>query len=275
MGQLVDQRSGRSIVVAASHGVLRGPHAGLPTPDSIAAAFAQLGDADGIMVAPGMVADVEQHFVGRGRPGLVIEVDWKNTGRSVYNAPGANVVSASLATIEECAQAGAAGVMTFLYIGHDDVRLERDEIARNARLARECDRLGLACIIEPRAAQEQNDRAYANSAEVMQFYCRVAAEIGADLVKCVWPGQSEAFAAVTETCTAPVLLAGGPASDDDEGTFTLAHDAISAGAAGLMFGRRIYNGGRAGAVLAGLRAIVHDGASVEQALGVRDDSLVA
>ena len=58
------------------------------------------------------------------------------------------------------------------------------------------------------------DRDLANSAEVMQFYCRVAAEIGADLVKCVWPGTAEAFAKVTETCTAPVLLTGGRRRSD-------------------------------------------------------------
>ena len=273
MGRLLDPSRRGSLIVAASHGVLRGPFAGLPTPASISETFAGLSGADGIMVAPGMLAATEDYFVGRDAPALVIEVDWKNSGRSVYNPPGSNVVSASLATVEECAAAGAVAIMTFLYIGHDDVRLERDEIARNARLARECDRVGLGCIIEPRSAQEQVDRELANSAEVMQFYCRVAAEIGADLVKCVWPGSAEVFAKVTETTTAPVVLAGGPAPEQPEPTFQLAFDAMKAGAAGLMFGRRVYGAGQAAAMISGLRRIVHDGDGVAAATAAYSGSL--
>jgi len=273
LGQLMAPSRGGSLIVAASHGVLRGPLPGLSTSTSISETFAGLTGADGVMVAPGMLAATEGFFVGRDAPALVIEVDWKNSGRSVYNPPGSSVVSASLATIEECAAAGAVAVMTFLYIGHDDVCLERDEIARNARLARECDRLGIVCIIEPRSAQEQVDRDLANSAEVMQFYCRVAAEIGADLVKCVWPGTAEAFAKVTETCTAPVLLAGGPAPERPEGTFQLAFDAMGAGAAGLMFGRRVYAAGHAAAMISGLRRIVHDGGDVGAAQAAYRDAL--
>ena len=273
LGQLMVPTRGGSLIVAASHGVLRGPLPGLSTPHSISGTFAGLAGADGVMVAPGMLAATEDYFVGRDAPALVIEVDWKNSGRSVYNPPGSSVVSASLATVEECAAAGAVAVMTFLYMGHDDVRLERDEIARNARLARECDRLGLVCIIEPRSAQEQVDRDLANSTEVVQFYCRVAAEIGADFVKCVWPGTAEAFARVTETCTAPVLLAGGPAPEQPEGTFQLAYDAMEAGAAGLMFGRRVYAAGHAAAMISGLRRIVHDRCDATAALSAYRDTL--
>lgn len=270
LGRLVRPESGRAVVVAASHGVNSGPPAGLRTADEIRSVFATLRGADGVMVTPGMIPLVEDTFTGRDRPGLILHLDWKNHARGLYT-PGADGrsegVLAQLSDLESVAAAGVDAVMTYLYVGQRDARLERAEVERNARIARDCERLGLGLIIEPRSALEGDDPG-ALSAKVMSMYCRISADIGADLVKALWPGSAEAFAEVTESCYVPVLLAGGKGGDDPLDTVSLAHQAITAGAGGAMFGRRVFRADRPEQVLSALHAVVHDGVSVDQAMSL-------
>ena len=268
LGRLLDPRTGRAVVVAASHGVMSGPPAGLATRGDIARVFARLDAADGVMVSPGMLPLVEDFFVGRGRPALVLHLDWKNHGRRIY-PPGADGrgegVLAQLATLEEVAAAGVDAVMTYLYIGQRDTRLERAEIERNARIVRDAARVGVAVVIEPRSALEPEGPAALGS-DVLSLYCRISADIGADLVKVVWNGSVEAFQPVVEGCFAPILVAGGPGGEDPASTLRLAADSVAAGAAGVMFGRRVFRAERPADVLAGLCAVVHDGVAPDAAL---------
>ncbi|MEV6793180.1 hypothetical protein AB0M87_14490 [Streptomyces sp. NPDC051320] len=267
LGRLVRPASGRAVVVAASHAVTSGPPAGLRSTAEIRSVFSKLTTADGIMVTPGMVPLLEDTFTGRDKPGLILHLDWKNHARGTYT-PGTDGrgegVLAQLADLEAVAAAGVDAVMTYLYLGQRDTRLERAEVERNARIARDCERLGLGLIIEPRSALEGDDPD-ALSAKVMSMYCRISADIGADLVKALWPGSPEAFAEVTESCYAPILLAGGKGGDDPLDTLALAHDAVAAGGGGVMFGRRIFRAEQPERVLSALHAVVHDGDPVDRA----------
>ncbi|HHT2064322.1 TPA: class I fructose-bisphosphate aldolase [Klebsiella pneumoniae] len=268
LGRILRPETGRAVVVAASHGVMAGPPSGLKTRSEIENVFAQLRLADGVMVSPGMIPLVEQTYVGRDRPGFVLHLDWKNHARSIYT-PGKDGrgegVLAQLAEISDVAASGIDAVMTYMYLGQKDTALEQAEIARNTHIVRECERHGIAVIIEPRSALEEVDPD-ALSAKVMSMYCRIAADIGADLVKALWPGSVEDFPAVTSTCYTPVLLAGGAGGEDPHSTLKLAADAMQAGASGVMFGRRIFRAQQPAEVLRALNAVVHEGQSVEQAL---------
>lgn len=265
MARLLDPVTGRGVVIACSHGVMHGPPDGLRTRADLDAVFGRLSAADGVMVTPGMLPLVERHFLGRDRPALVMHLDWKSFARTTYppgeHGRGEGTLT-SLASLEEVAATGADAVMTYLYVGQRDTALEREEIARNARIARDCDRLGLALIVEPRSAMEGIDD-NATSARVLSFYCRVSAELGADVVKCIWPGSAEGFATVTEECLAPILLAGGPGGEDPEATLRLAGDALAAGGAGVMFGRRVFRADDPAAMISRLRELVHGDVSDE------------
>lgn len=267
LGRVLDPSDGRGVVVAASHGVMSGPPSGLETRAEIGSVFSRLAGADAVMVSPGMVAMLEGFYVGRHRPGMVLHLDWKNVGRRIYT-PGrdgrSEGVLAQLATIEEVSASGVDAVMTYLYLGQRDATLERAEIERNARIVRDCERLGIAVIIEPRSALEGEDPE-ALGTSVMSLYCRIAADIGADVVKALWSGSVESFQPVTETCFAPILVAGGAGGEDPEATLSLAEDSIRAGAAGVMFGRRVFRAANPTRVLDGLAAVVHRGQTAAQA----------
>jgi class I fructose-bisphosphate aldolase len=89
------------------------------------------------------------------------------------------------------------------------------------------------------------------------MYCRISAEIGADIVKCIYPGNVEALRTVVEGCPAPLLVAGGTRAGKPEDAYRQAQGAMEAGAAGLVFGRNIYESNEPAAKLARYRRIVH------------------
>lgn len=273
LGRILRPETGCAVVVAASHGVMSGPPSGLKTRNEIESVFAHLRGADGVMVSPGMISLVEKTFIGRDRPGFVLHLDWKNHARGIYT-PGkegrSEGVLAQLADISEVAASGIDAVMTYMYLGQKDTALEQAEIVRNTRIARDCERQGIALIIEPRSALEGIDPD-ALSAKVMSMYCRIAADIGADLVKALWPGTVDDFAEVTSTCYTPVLLAGGAGGEDPQATLQLAADAMLAGAKGVMFGRRIFRASHPAGVIRALNAVVHENQSVQQALRLLEE----
>jgi len=266
-GRLFDPASGRAIVVALSHGVLLGPSPGLATLEQLRTTADSLRAADALMVAPGLVAPLEDAFVGRDRPALVVHADWQSASRSVFRhvaeagatagAGPARVAAETTARAEEAAAAGAAAVMTFLFAGFDDPALERDEIRRAARMARACERAGILHIIEPRSAGERARPSERADPRVGAYLARIAAEIGADIVKVIHPGSREALAEVVAGCPVPVLLAGGSEAEDPTRGEELAADAIATGCRGLVFGRAIVRAADPAAALARYRAIVH------------------
>lgn len=266
-GRLFDPASGRAIVVALSHGVLLGPSPGLATLEQLRTTADSLRAADALMVAPGLVAPLEDAFVGRDRPALVVHADWQSASRSVFRnvaeagatagAGLARVAAETTASAEEAAAAGAVAVMTFLFAGFDDPALERDEIRRAARMARACERAGILHIIEPRSAGERARPSERADPRVGAYLARIAAEIGADIVKVIHPGSREALAEVVAGCPALVLLAGGSEAEDPARGEELAADAIATGCRGLVFGRAIVRAAEPAAALARYRAIVH------------------
>lgn len=255
LGRLRHPRSERYLIVAYSHGVLMGPVGGMETLAEMRAFASGIRGVQGLMIAPGLLPALESAFVGRDRPSLVVHLDWQSFSRSVL--PPSYGVSAQLASIERVTAAGADAVMTYLFLGHDDPREEREEIVRNARIVEECARLGLPVMIEPRSAREKTVPGDKQDVEIMAMYCRISAEIGADLVKCIYPGTTEKLARVVETCPAPVLVAGGARRESTDAALQVAGAAMDAGAAGLVFGRNVYQADAPQDVVDALGRIVH------------------
>jgi class I fructose-bisphosphate aldolase len=254
-GRLFNQASGKTLIVAYSHGVLMGPRVGMRTLAEMRAVVEAVSSADGLMVTPGMLNYLETAFIGKQRPALVLHLDYQSFSRSIL--PYSQGATVELAQIEDALAAGADAVMTYLYMGYDNPEREKIEIERNARLARACERWGMLLMIEPRSAREATHTEDKVDADILAMYCRIAAEIGADMVKCIDPGNGEALTQIVSGCPAPLLLAGGSKTDDPKLADDRARRAMEAGAAGLVFGRNIYEAENPTQTLARFQQIVH------------------
>jgi putative autoinducer-2 (AI-2) aldolase len=102
-------------------------------------------------------------------------------------------------------------------------------------------------------------------ARYLALCCRIAAEAGAQLVKTYY---CDGFDKVVEGCPVPLVVAGGPKLNTEMDVFELASQAVRQGAAGVDMGRNIWQHPAPVAMIKAIRAIVHDGASPEDALRV-------
>jgi class I fructose-bisphosphate aldolase len=214
-----------------------------------------LQHAQGLMVTPGMASALEDAFIGKDRPSLIVQVDFQSFSR--HTLEYAEAAATEMAQIEDVVAAGADGVMSYLYVGHQDSEREKMEIARNSRFARACERWGIALMIEPRSAREKRSPSDKTDPEILGFACRVAAELGADLVKCIHPGSLETLQKVVQGCTVPVLVAGGARAENADDAYERARIAMQAGAAGLVYGRHIFESADPAAELEKYIHIVH------------------
>ena len=146
--RLFSRPSGRAVIVAWAHGPLLGPIAGTGRA-AIERLGSELAAADGLIVSLSMLPGVRELLARRDRPSLFVLQHWQSVSRPVgmlgYQDDGA---TAPLLSVDEAAQLGADGVMTYLYVGWEDPAREAAEVAYVADVSRRCRQLGLLHIVE-------------------------------------------------------------------------------------------------------------------------------
>src|SRR3977135_2160763 len=84
--------------------------------------------------------------------------------------------------------------------------------------------------------------------------CRIIAELGAQYVKTYYVEKD--FETITASCPVPIVMAGGKKLPELE-ALTMAHNAISQGAAGVDMGRNIFQSDAPKAMIAAVAGVVH------------------
>jgi hypothetical protein len=102
--------------------------------------------------------------------------------------------------------------------------------------------------------------------KAMNIACRAGAELGFDIVKTPFVKPLEDFKKVVANCYADVLALGGEKVNDDRQVLENAKQAIEAGCKGLVIGRNVWGHRNVTGMAAALSRIVHENASVEDAL---------
>jgi putative autoinducer-2 (AI-2) aldolase len=103
-------------------------------------------------------------------------------------------------------------------------------------------------------------------AKYLGLACRICVEIGAQIVKTYYCESD--FEQVVEACgTVPVVIAGGK-KIEEKAALKMAKDAIVAGAAGVDMGRNIFQSDNPIGMIKAVRAIVHEGAQIEEAFKI-------
>jgi putative autoinducer-2 (AI-2) aldolase len=156
--------------------------------------------------------------------------------------------------------ASAVSISIFVGTAH-----ERQTLLNLAKLVDEGEDRGMPVMAITAVGKELEKR----DARYLALACRIAAEIGAHVVKTYY---CEGFSKVVEGCPVPLVVAGGPKLNTEADAFQLAYDALQAGAIGVDMGRNIWQNDHSVAMIKGIRAIVHEGATVKEASDVFDQS---
>jgi DhnA family fructose-bisphosphate aldolase class Ia len=235
------QPDGRALIVALDH-TRSGPAPGLERPgETIARVVA--GGADAILTTYG----IARHFWHRlGNRGLIVGTDGMRpvTEHAVLDA----------------LRLGADAVELKVFPGNP----QETRLPELNHLAAVCAEWGMPLLAEPIPVSFQETSAH--TPENIAKAARIAAEAGADFVKVHYTGAIETMRRVIECCYVPVVILGGPRMASERDVLQVVADALEAGARGIAFGRNIFAHPRPDRMTAALAALIHGGATVDQAL---------
>ncbi len=231
------------------HGITLGAVDGLVDIESTIDAVTSNG-ADAVLTQKGIAPRVHDN---KNDAGYVVHLNASTT-----IGPDANDKRLT-GTVEEAVRAGADAVSFHINVGSDH---EPDQITQLAEVADDADRLGMPVLAMAYARGPGVDE---HDAENLGHAVRLAEEVGADVVKTAYSGDSGSFERVTESTSKPVIIAGG-SPEGDRATLQNVRGAMDAGAAGVSMGRTVFQHDDPAAMTTAIAAVVHDDATADEAL---------
>ncbi len=252
LNRLLKAPQGKALVVAFDHPLVLGPIPGTVNPSEQIGLFAKAG-VNGVLMNFGMLKHAAALLSGPA-PSLILRLDWTTAWAALES--GGKLHSELLARPEDALRNGADAVLTYLFVGTGDMEFEAKEIARNAAVARECERIGLPLVVETLARGKGVTDP--TSPEWMKLHTRMAAEIGADIIKTEYTGNVATMKDVVTTCPIPILVLGGERRSD-EAASNAVRGAVESGAAGVFFGRNVFQAANVAEFLKRTRALLDAG----------------
>lgn len=244
---------GRGVWIPMDHGISGYPERGLELMDAVVDSCIA-GGADAVVLQKGALS---HHFERTGWNGFVCHVSVS----TVHGGARAGE-KVRVATADECLFRGASGCSAQVNLGDE---AEPEMIAEMGELTGEAIALGMPVLgmVYPRGANlvVADD----DSTGGVAHAARVAWELGCDVVKVPWTGDSDSFAEVCAAVPIPVLIAGGPLGASFAELLKIVEQAVGAGGGGVCMGRQVFGAADPEAHVRALRAVVHDGASAVEA----------
>jgi DhnA family fructose-bisphosphate aldolase class Ia len=241
-----------AVVVAVDHGLYNGPRPGF---EDIGPIVGRLGGADAILLSPGMVAHVHAAFERRGAPAMMLRLNWGTqyaTQWGYHESRSVPMISAAQAVA-----LGADIVLVGMSIKTGSETVDAENVAQVAACVAEKRVVGVPIVGEVYPAGHE-EIAPEERHEQISIGCRIAAELGADLVKTFHTG--ERFAEIVRSTPVPILALGSKKAPLERDALELAALAIRDGARGVVFGRNVIQARSPERFLAALQDVVKKGA---------------
>ena len=235
LARVFSPESGRTVMLAVDHGYFQGPTTGLERID--------------LNIVP-LLPSCDALFCTRGILRSVIPAE--SSKPMVLRASGGPSILKELSDeeiamdMEDAIRLNAAGVGIQVFIGGEH---ETRSIHNMTRLVD----AGLRCGI-PVMGVTAVGREMVRDAKYFRLACRMIAELGAHYVKTYY--VADGFETVTASCPVPIVMAGGQKLPEIE-ALTMAYNAVQQGAAGVDMGRNIFQSEGPKAMIAAVRAVVH------------------
>jgi len=235
--------TGKTVMLAVDHGYFQGPTSGLEDIESTIKPLAPLADC--LFVTRGIIRNC---------------VDSKLDASICLRVSGGPSVLQELSnedivvSIEETIRLNASGIGMSIFVGAEN---EDRTISNLGRLINEAEKYGVPVLAITAVGREM-----ARDARYLGLACRIAAEIGARIVKTYYCDE---FHKVVESCPVPIVMAGGKKISEKE-ALIMTENAIKEGASGVDMGRNIFQSEKPVSMMNAISSIVHNGATAEEAL---------
>lgn len=246
-----------AVVVALDHGEFDGPLPGMiDLPEVVKKIDASV---DAILLAPGMLQHCGHAFAYKGAPMAMVRLNWSS--HFCFHWDYEEGIAVPAMTPQEAAAAGADIVLVCLTLRTGSEAQDAENVEVFCDLANEAKQLGLPVVGEYFPARP--DRlSPAELHEHVYRGCRIAAELGADLIKTFY---TEKFGEVTRACPVPILGLGAEKTPKQIQALELAERIVRDGGRGVVFGRNAIQVSNPPAFQRALGDIVKRGASAGDA----------
>jgi DhnA family fructose-bisphosphate aldolase class Ia len=260
--------SGNCLDVAIDHGFFN-ERSFLNGIENMAQAVQTIVEAqpDAIQLTIGQ-AEILQRIAGKNKPALVLRTDVAN----VYGVELPKYLFSYLIddAVEQAISIDAAAVVVNLLSLPDQPELYYQCVKNIAHLKPQCERVGMPLIVEPLVMRDNLEKGgYMVDGDIDKILplVRQACELGADIIKADPCNDVREYHRIIEIAGRPVLPRGGgkePEKEILQRTFEL----MKQGARGIVYGRNIIQHENPSGMVRALMAIVHDGASANQAMAI-------
>lgn len=259
---MLDTPSGNAVIVAIDHGQHSGIYERFEDPAATLRTVLA-GRPDGIIAGVPFIRRFQDDLASHPRLTKIATIDLLHDS-TFPGEHGDAEIHPQIFSAEAAARVGADAIKAALVYGREDPSVLEGNIRFVASASETARSLGLTSVIEPtlwgKLAEDELDPERLANANRLGF------EFGADVLKSPYPGDPASFRSIVENAPVPVLIAGGPAVDSDAEALGMVRGAMDAGARGVMFGRNVWQRDDVASMIRAIRAIVHDDATVEEAL---------
>jgi 3-hydroxy-5-phosphonooxypentane-2,4-dione thiolase len=244
ISRIIGNDAGRCVMLAVDHGYFLGPTERLEIPRETIKPI--LPFADSLMLTRGVLRTSVD-------PNTTVPIVLRVSG-------GASILGEDLSnetittSIEDAIRLNVSCLAISVFVGG---KYEHRTLSNLAKLVNEGEKYGI-----PILAVTAVGRDMVRDARYLGLACRVAAELGAHIVKTYY---CEDFEKVVEGCPVPVIIAGGKKLSTEKDVLRLTYNAVKSGATGVDMGRNIWQSDYPVAMIQAVRSVVHEGLDVESA----------
>ncbi|MGB2986461.1 MAG: 3-hydroxy-5-phosphonooxypentane-2,4-dione thiolase [Phycisphaerae bacterium] len=237
MAGIIKADTGRCVMLAIDHGYFQGPTTGLERPGETVAPL--LDHADALMLTRGVLRNV---IDPNHRIPIVLRV---SGGTSVLKEDLSD--EEITVSIKDAIRLNASALALSIFVGAPH---EKQTLTNLAKLCDKGQKYGIPVLAVTAVGKDM-----VRDARYLGLACRIAAELGAHIVKTYY---CEGFEKIVGGCPVPIVIAGGKKIEERE-ALKLACDAVSAGAVGVDMGRNIFQSNWPVQMIQAVRSIVHEG----------------
>ncbi|MCI5148176.1 MAG: fructose-bisphosphate aldolase [Candidatus Electrothrix sp. MAN1_4] len=227
--RIIRHQSRNTFILALDHGFTLGPIQGLGKIHPLLEQLTQEDCVDAIVVHRGILTHAVHILAEKRYPAVLMHL----SGSTMLSPDPLN--KRLVSSVKQAVRLGADGVSVHMNVGSSrDVRMY-EEIGR---VSEACERWGMPLLIMSYPRGKKIDNEYGE--EYILHAVRIAAELGADIIKTNYPGSPQAFRRVAESVDVPVVIAGGCKTNGETPFLTTIQGALKAGGRGVAIGRNVF-----------------------------------
>jgi len=244
---------GRTLIVALDHAALFGTMAGLENPGEVIRKV-RAGGADAVLTTFGVCRQFTNDI---GSMGVILRMDGGVSALAKERG--------HLRLVYSVRDALRLGVDAVGCMGMPGSTAEGETLRYLSELVGQANEWNMPVMAEMLPGGFENPAEFWTSEKIGQA-CRIGAELGVDFIKTTYSGDKEGFRQALQQVYVPVVVLGGSKSKDPRDLLQVISDALEAGASGVAVGRNIYQYPEPQKITAAIAAVIHDNATVEEAM---------